>query len=102
MQKVKFLGLNSNGIALINSDNIWSKYLKGNEKVTPNVNYYGYSTNSKSIIKKIIDEKDGCTIFQDNELPWHLKYLNTVQASNAVASINVVKLEITEEITKKL
>ncbi len=98
-----FLGLNSNGIALINSDNVWSKYLKEKaEKITPNVNYYGYSTNSKTIVNKIIDEKDGCTIFQENELPWHLKYLNTVQASNAVASIAVVKeLKLPEEIAKK-
>ena len=98
-----FLGLNSNGIALINSDNIWSKYLKEKaEKITPNVNYYGYSTNSKTIIEKIIDEKDGCTIFQNNELPWHLKYLNTVQASNAVASIAILKeLKLPVEIAKK-
>ncbi len=98
-----FLGLNSNGIALINSDNLWSKYLKEKaEKITPNVYYYGHLKNSKTIVKKIIDEKDGCTIFQENELPWHLKYLNTVQASNAVASIAVVKeLKLPEEIAKK-
>ena len=98
-----FLGLNSNGIALINSDNVWSEYLsKKAEKIVSNVNFYGYSKNSKTIINKIIDEKDGCTIFQDNDLPWHLKYLNTVQASNAVASIAVVKeLKLPKEIAKK-
>ena len=98
-----FLGLNSNGIALINSDNVWSKYLKEKaKKITPNVNFYGHSTNSKTIVNKIIDKKDGCSIFQENELPWHLKYLNTVQASNAVASIAVVKeLKLPEEIAKK-
>ena len=35
-------------------------------------------------------------------MPWHLKYLNTVQASNAVASIAVIKeLKLPEEIAKK-
>ena len=98
-----FLGLNSNGIALINSDNVWSQYLsKRAEKIISNVNFYGYSKNSKTIIKKIIDEKDGCTILQDNDTPWHLKYLNTVQASNAVASIAVMKeLKLPVEIAKK-
>ena len=39
--------------------------------------------NSNTRIERIIDEKDGSTIFYDEIENWHLKYLNITQAQNA-------------------
>ena len=47
--------------------------------------------NSNTRINKIIDEKEGSTIFYDKIENWHLKYLNITQAENAIATISVIK-----------
>ena len=47
--------------------------------------------NSNTRIEKIIDEKDGSTIFYDEIENWHLKYLNITQAQNAIATIAIIK-----------
>ncbi|MFL2830912.1 MAG: UDP-N-acetylmuramoyl-tripeptide--D-alanyl-D-alanine ligase [Candidatus Puniceispirillales bacterium] len=86
-----FSGLNENGIAIINSDNLWSEYLiKKAKKVSAKIHLFGHSKYANTKINGIIDEKEGSTISYDNK-KWHLKYLNTTQARNAVAAISVIK-----------
>ncbi len=87
-----YLGLKSNGIAIINSDNIWKKFLIIEaKKVNAKIHLYGSKKNSNTRIKRIIDEKDGSTIFYDEIENWHLKYLNITQAENAIAAIAIIK-----------
>ena len=86
-----FLGLNENGIAIINSDNLWSEYLiKKAKKVSAKIHLFGHSKYANTKINGIIDEKEGSTISYDNK-KWHLKYLNTTLARNAIAAISVIK-----------
>jgi len=86
-----FLGLNENGIAIINLDNLWSEYLiKKAKKVSAKIHLFGHSKYANTKITRIIDEKEGSTISYDNK-KWHLKYLNTTHARNAIAAISVIK-----------
>ena len=98
-----FIGLNANGVAIINSDNTWCDYLKENaKKYTTNIKLYGHTIKSSQRINKIIDEKDGSTIFLENKRPWHLKYMSSVQALNAVGTLVVVgELRLSQETAKK-
>ena len=87
-----FLGLQKNGVAIINSDNIWKDYLiKQAEKVNAKIHLFGHSDISNTQILKLINEKDGSTISYDKVENLHLKYLNTTQAKNVIASISVIK-----------
>ena len=87
-----FSGLNENGIAIINLDNLWSEYLiKKAKKVSAKIHLFGHSKYANTKITEIIDEKEGSTISYDNKKNWHLKYLNTTQARNAIATISVIK-----------
>ena len=87
-----FLGLKENGIVILNSDSIWKNFLKRKAKeIIANIHLYGHSKNSDTIITKITHEKEGATICFDNKTDWHLNYLNTTQALNAVATIAVIK-----------
>ncbi len=87
-----YLGLKRNGIAIINSDNIWKQFLITEaKKVNAKIHLFGSKKNSNTRIEKIIDEKDGSTIFYDEIENWHLKYLNITQAQNAIATIAIIK-----------
>ena len=87
-----YLGLKRNGIAIINSDNIWKQFLITEaKKVNAKIHLYGSKKNSNTRIEKIIDEKDGSTIFYDEIENWHLKYLNITQAENAIGTIAIIK-----------
>ena len=87
-----FLGLNKNGVAIINSDNLWSEYLiKKAKQSSTRIHLFGHSDVSNTKITKLIDDKEGSTISYDNTKNWHLKNLNTTQAINAIATISVIK-----------
>ena len=98
-----FLGLNKNGIAIINSDNIWKDFLITEaKKVNAKIHLFGHSKISNTQIINLVDEKEGSTIFYDKIEDWHLKYLNATQAENVIATISVIKeLKLpTKKITK--
>merc|ERR1711965_867946 len=99
-----FLGLNKNGIAVINSDNLWSEYLiKKANKASAKIHLFGHSKVSNTKITKLIDDKEGSTISYDNTKNWHLKNLNTTQAINAIATISVIKeLKLCHAICEKI
>ena len=87
-----FIGLKKNGVAIINSDNIWKEFLINEaKKVNAKIHLFGHSKISNTQIIKIVDEKEGSTIFYDKKENWHLKYLNTTQAENIIATISVIK-----------
>ena len=61
------------------------------------VHFFGFNRKCKTKIIKIEDKQDGVVIFFDNIRNWRLKYLNSIQATNAVAVISILrelKLEI--------
>ena len=98
-----FLGLEENGIAIINSDNIWKNFLITEaKKVNAKIHLFGHAKISNTQIITLINEKEGSTICYDKIQNWHLKYLNTTQAENVIASISVIKeLKLpTKKITK--
>ena len=99
-----FLGLNKNGIAIINSDNLWSEYLiKKAKKSCTKIHLFGHSKVSNTKITKLIDYKEGSKISYDNTKNWHLKNLNTTQAINAIATISVIKeLKLCHVISEKI
>ena len=87
-----FLGLNKNGVAIINSDSLWSEYLiKKAKKSSAKIHLFGHTKVSNTKITELIDDKEGSTISYDNTKNWHLKNLNTTQAINAIATISVIK-----------
>ena len=87
-----FLGLKKNGIVILNSDNLWSDFLiKEAKEITANIHLYGHCKNSDTSITKIIQEKEGTIIDFDNKKDCHLNHLNVTQASNAIATIAVIK-----------
>ena len=87
-----FIGLKKNGVAIINSDNIWKEFLINEaKKVNAKIHLFGHSKISNTQIIKIVDEKEGSTISYDKKENWHLKYLNITQAENIIATISVVK-----------
>ena len=87
-----FLGLNKNGIVVLNSDNIWSEFLiKEAKKINANIHLFGHAKKSNTFISNIIQVKNGTTVCFDDEQDWHLNYLNTTQALNAIATIAVIK-----------
>ncbi len=87
-----FLGLKKNGVAIINSDNIWKEFLINEaKKVKAKIHLFGHSKFSNTQIIKLVDEKDGSTISYDKKENWHLKYLNITQAENVIAAISVIK-----------
>ena len=87
-----FLGLKKNSIVILNSDNFWCDFLiKEAKKLNLNIHLYGHCKNSDTSIKKIMQEKEGATIYFDNRKGWHLNYLNITQALNAVATVAVIK-----------
>ena len=88
-----FLGLQKNGIVILNSDNTWSDFLiKKAKEVNAVIHLHGYSKNSDTRIIKIVSQKEGATICFDNRKDWHLSYLNTTQALNAIATISIIKV----------
>ena len=99
-----FLGLNENGIAIINADNLWSEYLVNKAKKScAKIHLFGYSKVSNTRITKLIDDKEGSTISYDNTKNLHLKNLNTTQAINAIATISVIKeLKLCHATSKKI
>ena len=87
-----FSKLNENGVAIINSDDLWSKHLINRaKKVSAKIHLFGFSKYSNTKITKLTDDKEGSTISYDNIKNWHLSYLNTTQAINAIAAISVIK-----------
>ena len=87
-----FFGLENDGVAIINADNTWAKLLISEaKKINAKIHLYGRSKNSDTKIIKIIDDKEGSTIFYDKIKNWHLKYLNITQGENAIAAISVIK-----------
>ncbi|MDC0530790.1 UDP-N-acetylmuramoyl-tripeptide--D-alanyl-D-alanine ligase [Alphaproteobacteria bacterium] len=87
-----FLGLEKNGVVIVNSDNVWSDLLIKEAKIiNANIHLYGHSKKSDTIIIKILQEKEGATICFDDNKNLHLNYLNTTQALNAIATIAVIK-----------
>ena len=87
-----FSTLNENGIAIINTDTLWSKYLiKKAKKVSAKIHLFGHSKYANTKITKLVDEHEGSTICYDKIKNWHLTNLNTTQALNAIATISVIK-----------
>ena len=87
-----FLGLNKNGIVVLNSDNVWSEFLiKEAKKINANIHLFGHTKKSNTFISNIIQVKNGATVCFDDKQDWHLNYLNTTQALNAIATIAVIK-----------
>ena len=87
-----FLGLNKNGIVILNSDNIWSEFLiKEAKKINAKIHLFGHTKKSNTFISNIIQVKNGATVCFDDKQDWHLNYLNTTQALNAIATIAVIK-----------
>ena len=87
-----FLGLNKNGIVILNSDNVWSEFLiKEAKKINANIHLFGHAKKSNTFISNIIQVKNGATVCFDDKQDWHLNYLNTTQALNAIATIAVIK-----------
>ena len=87
-----FRGLTKNGIAIINSDNIWKEFLVNEaKKAHAKIHLFGHSKVSNTQIIKIVDEKEGSSISYDKKENMHLKYLNTTQAKNIIATISVIK-----------
>ena len=87
-----FLGLEKNGVAIINSDNAWKDFLITEaKKVNAKIHLFGHSKISNTQILKLINEKEGSTVYYDTKETLHLKYLNTTQAENVIASISVIK-----------
>ena len=87
-----FLGLEKNGVAIINSDDFWREFLITQaKKVNAKIHLFGHSEISNTQIIKLVNEKEGSTICYDKIENWHLKYLNTTQAENVIASISVIK-----------
>ena len=87
-----FLGLNKNGIVILNSDNVWSEFLiKEAKKINANIHLFGHTKKSNTFISNIIQVKNGATVCFDDKQNWHLNYLNTTQALNAIATIAVIK-----------
>ena len=87
-----FSGLKKNGIAIINSDNIWKDFLITEaKKFDAKIHLFGHSKVSDTRIINLVDEKEGSTIFYDKIEDWHLKYLNSTQAENIIATISVIK-----------
>ena len=87
-----FVGLEKDGVAIINSDNVWKDFLISEAKrVNAKIHLFGHSEISNTQIIKLFDENEGSTVFYDKIKNWHLKYLNTTQAENVIASISVIK-----------
>ena len=87
-----FLGLEKGGVAIINSDNNWRDFLITEaKKVNAKIHLFGYCEISNTRIIELVAEKDGSTVCYDKIKNWHLKYLNTTQAENVIASISVIK-----------
>ena len=87
-----FLGLEKDGVAIINSDNKWKDFLIIEAKrVNAKIHLFGYSEISNTQIIELVAEKEGSTVCYDKIKNWHLKYLNTIQAENVIASISVIK-----------
>lgn len=87
-----FLGLTGSSTAILNADNKWCQHLFHNaEKVNANVHFYGFNEKCKTKILKIEDNKDGTIVCFDNVKNWRLKYLNSFQATNAVAVISILR-----------
>ena len=87
-----FLGLKKNGIVILNSDNVWSEFLiKEAKKINANIHLFGHTKKSNTFISNIIQVKNGATVCFDDKQDWHLNYLNTTQALNAIATIAVIK-----------
>ncbi|MEC8277061.1 MAG: MopE-related protein, partial [Myxococcota bacterium] len=58
-----FLGLEKNGVAIINSDKDWREFLITEaKKVNAKIHLFGHSKISNTQIKKLVNEKDGSTI----------------------------------------
>ncbi len=102
-----FLGLKKNGVAIINSDNFWKDFLITEaKKVNAKIHLFGHSKISNTQILKLVSEKEGSTLCVDKIKNWHLKYLNTTQAENVIATISVIKelklppKKVTEVISK--
>ena len=66
-QKVKFLGLEKNGVAIINSDNDWKEFLTNEAKVNAKIHLFGHSKISNTQIMKLVNEKEGSTISYDKK-----------------------------------
>ena len=98
-----FSGLEKDGVAIINSDNNWKDFLITEaKKVNAKIHLFGYSEISNTQIIKLVAKKEGSTVCYDKIKNLHLKYLNTTQAENVIASISVIKeLKLpTNKITK--
>ena len=87
-----FLGLKDPSTVILNADNQWSDLLfQKLEKANTNVHFFGFNKKCRTKILKIEDKKDGVVICFDNIKNWYLKYLNSIQATNAVAVISILK-----------
>ena len=99
-----FSTLNENGIAIINTDTLWSKYLiKKAKNMSAKIHLFGYSKYANTKITKLVDKNEGSTIYYDKIENLYLKYLNTTQAENVIASISVIKeLKLETKKVKKI
>ena len=95
-----FLGLTNSSSAILNADNKWCNFLFHKaEKINTNIHFFGFEDKCKTKILSIEDKKDGTIICFDNIKNWYLKYLNSIQATNAVAVISILK-ELKLDISK--
>ena len=98
-----FLGLEKNGVAIINSDNCWKDFLINEaKKVNAKIHLFGHSKISNTRIIELVNENDGSIVSYDKIKNLHLKYLNKTQAENVISSIAVIKeLKLpTKKVTK--
>lgn len=98
-----FLGLEKNGVAIINSDNCWKDFLINEaKKVNAKIHLFGHSKISNTRIIELVNENDGSIVSYDKIENLHLKYLNKTQAENVISSIAVIKeLKLpTKKVTK--
>jgi UDP-N-acetylmuramoyl-tripeptide--D-alanyl-D-alanine ligase len=87
-----FLGLKKESIVILNSDNVWADFLiKEAKKINAKIHLFGHSKNSNTNIIKITNGNEGSVISFDKYKDYHLSYLNTTQALNAIATIAVIK-----------
>ena len=82
---IEKLGYNVLGIDLSKNS------IKEAKKINANIHLFGHAKNSNTFISNIIQVKNGATVCFDDKQDWHLNYLNTTQALNAIATIAVIK-----------
>ena len=87
-----FLGLKNKATVILNADNKWCDFLYNKAKKSNAViHLFGSKEYCKTKILKIEDKQEGTIICFDHIKKWRLRYLNSLQANNAIAVISILK-----------